>query len=179
MVIPRHLRRVFPWVIVLVALANPLAAQTVSMVPYIAMPVTYTFPVYVYLDSDFEVVQGVEVSMTFDPTIVHLDGIAPGDWFTGSGLEYFFWDHTTPGTDTIHFAGALLQMGQVADGVLGVCTFTALAGGVSPVDFVDVDVRDADNLDLGAGHSTGDQIVIDLAIADESLCFGEVKALYR
>ena len=175
----RHLCCCCLWVPLLLSLASAPAAQTVSMVPHIAEPVTIAFSVYVYLDSDFEDVQGVEISMTFDETIVQLEEILPGDWFTSSGLEYFFWDYTTPGTDTIHFTGALLHEGRVANGVLGICNFTAIAVGVSPVDFVDVDVRDSVNADLGAAHSTGDLIIIDFAIADESLSFGEIKTLYR
>ena len=179
MMLSRLLHRPCMCGLVILVLAAPLAAQTVSVVPHVAEPVTYTFPINVYLDSEYEEVQGVEVVMTFDPVIVRLDGIAPGDWFTDSGQAYFFWDHTTPGTDTIHFTGALLDQGQVANGVIGICTFEALAQGVSPVDFVDVDVRDAGNMDLGAGHSTGDQIIIDLAIDSEAFSFGEVKTLYR
>lgn len=180
MALSRHPCRSCSWVLViLLALAAPLCAQTVSMVPHIAEPVTYSFSVYIYLDSDFQDVQGVEISMTFDNTIVHLNGIAAGDWFTSSGLEYFFWDYTTPGTDTIHFTGALLHQGQVANGVIGICSFTALAQGISPVDFVDVDVRNSVNTDLGAAHSTGDLIIIDLAVANESLSFGAIKTLYR
>jgi len=175
----RHIRRSFSWACLLLLLALPLAAQTVSMVPHVAVPDTSVFSVYVYLDSDLQDVQGVEIAMTFDNTIVRLDGIDEGDWFSDSGLEHFFFDYTTAGTDTIHFTGALLHEGRTADGVLGICNFTALAVGVSPVDFVDVDVRDSDNVDLEAAHSSGDQIIIEAAIAAESLGFGDVKRLYR
>lgn len=154
-------------------------AQTVSMVPHISMPTTITFLVYVHLDTDSQDVQGVEIELTFDETIVRLDDITAGDWFTSSGMEYFFWDYTTPGTDVIHFTGALLHEGRTANGVIGVCHFTALNPGVSPLDFVDVDVRDSANADLGAEHSIGDRIIIDTSVRNERLGFGDLKALYR
>lgn len=175
----RHLRRSFLRGVVLLLLAVPAAAQSVYMVPHVALPTTSTFTVYFYLDADAQEVMGVEVSLEFDETIVQLDGIDAGDWFTTSGLDWFFWDYTTPGTDTIHFTGALLDEGRVANGVIAVCRFTAIGLGVCPVDFTDVDVRDASNQTYAAGHSTGDQIIIDAAIGNETMSFGDIKALYR
>ncbi len=164
---------------ILLALALPAAAQTVSMVPHVAMPTTTEFTVYFHLDTDTNDVMGVEISATFNDAVVQLDGIDAGDWFTASGLDWFFWDYTTPGTGTIHFTGALLNQGRTASGVIAVCRFTALAPGVSPVDFTDVDVRDAANQPYPAGHSVDDLIIIDDAIPADSLSFGQVKALYR
>jgi hypothetical protein len=175
----RHRRRSFLWVAIMIALTAQAGAQTVSMVPHIALPTTTTFTVDFYLNSDFNEVMGVEIALTFDETIVLLDNITAGDWFTSSAQEYFFWDYTTPGTDTIHFTGALLSHGQVVDGVLAVCHFTALGPGVSPVEFVDVDVRDGANQAYGAGHTIDDQIIIDYAIGNETMSFGRVKGLYR
>ncbi len=177
----RHSYRLFSWIVfhVAILLLVQVGAQTVSMVPHVSIPTTTEFLVYVYLDSDDQDVQGVEIKLTFDKTIVRLDEITAGDWFTTSGLDYFFWDYTTPGADTIHFTGALLHEGQVTSGVIGICHFAALGPGICPVDFVDVDVRNSINQDLGAGHSVGDQIIIDNAIRNERLGFGEIKMLYR
>ncbi|MBU0742180.1 cohesin domain-containing protein [bacterium] len=179
MTLSRHRHLSCLWVSAIVMCAVPIAAQTVTMVPHVAVPATATFSVYVHLDADFLDVQGVEIALDFDPAIVRLDGIAPGDWFASSGLEYFFWDYTTPGTDAIHFTGALLHEGRTANGVIGICNFTALAVGISPVDFVDVDVRNSTNQDLGAAHSVGDLIVIEQVIVGERLRFGEVKSLFK
>ena len=173
----RRLRACCLWALIL--LASTAAAQTVSMVPHVATPLTTTFTVYIHLDTDGQDVMGVEVSADFDPGIVRLDGIDEGDWFVTSGLESFFWDYTTPGTSTIHFTGALLNQGRSESGVIAVCRFTALTVGESPVDFTDVDVRDAANAPYAAGHSVGDRIIIDDAIGNEVASFGDIKRLYR
>jgi len=179
MAIMRHLPYWLLWVAIGLLATAPAGAQTVSMVPHVAIPSASTFTVSFYLDSDYQDVMGVEVELTFDETIVQLDQITIGDWFTSPGREYFFWDYTTPGTDRIHFTGALFDEGQVANGVLGICHFSVLSPGICPVDFVDVDVRDSNNQDYGANHTTGDQIIIDYAIGNETLSFGRVKTLYR
>jgi len=64
-------------------------------------------------------------------------------------------------------------------GQIGICRFTALEAGISPLDFLGVEVRDFQNQDVHAGHSFGDRIVIDQAIPVEPGSFGRVKALFR
>lgn len=154
-------------------------SQTVSCSPPVSIPVSLAFDVEVVLAAGGAAVMGTEVAVTFDGTIVRLDGITAGDWYTASGQSYYFHDYTTPGAGTVHFAAALLGDDRVADGTLAVCHFTALAVGVSPLVFVDVDVRDGANLDLGAAHSVGDLIIIQRAIPNESRVWGDVKSLWR
>jgi len=163
----------------LAAAGGLVQAQTVSMVPHVSVPAASPFEVYVYLDADAVPLQGVEVRITFDPLIVSLDQVTAGDWFTTSGLPYYFYDYTTAGTAEIHFTGALLGASSDHNGVIGVCRFTALVAGVSPLTFTDWDVRGPENVDVGAGHSTGDRIVIEEAVGAEILTFSRLKALYR
>ena len=154
-------------------------SQSVSFAPPISIPVTLDFDVAIDLAAAGAAVMGAEIAVSFDGAIVRLNAITAGDWFTASGQNYYFHDYTTPGAGTIHFAAALLGDDRVADGTLAVCHFTALAVGVSPLLFVDVDVRDGTNLDLGAAHSVGDLIIIQRAIPNESSAWGDVKALWR
>ena len=171
-----------PWLLLgcLVLLAaRAAAAQSVSMVPHEAVPAASPFEVFVYLDTDGLLLQGVEIRIAFDPGIVALQQVTAGDWFTASGLPYYFYDYTTPGTAEIHFTGALLGAGRTQNGVIGACRFAALAPGVSPLEFLDWDVRGPDNVDVGASHSTGDRIIIEEAVGAEEVTFGRVKLLYR
>ena len=82
-------------------------------------------------------------------------------------LQTYFYDYTTPGTDTIHFAMSFLDGSGTGSGVLAVCHFTALQIGTTPLDFVTVDVRDPDNQPYVFEHSTGDNIIIDQVIATD------------
>ncbi len=166
-------------ILLAVAIAGGARAQTVSIVPHVATPVGSPFEIYVHLDTDGLALQGVEIRIGFEPSLVSLQQVVAGDWFTSSGLPFYFHDYTTPGTAEIHFTGALLGDTSDRNGVLGICRFTAVAVGVSPLTFLDWDVRGAANEDVGAAHSTGDLIVIEEAVAARTLTFGQVKALYR
>ncbi len=171
--------RSVPVVLTVLLFAACAWSQTVSFSPPVSIPITLTFDVEIDLAATGAAVMGTEIAVTFDEDIVRLDGITAGDWYTTAGQSYYFHDYTTPGTATIHFAAALLGSDRVADGTLAVCHFTALAVGVSPLVFVDVDVRDGTNLDLGAAHSVGDLIIIQRAIPNGSSAWGDLKSLWR
>jgi hypothetical protein len=176
----RHLRhRSFPAIAIALLLPACSWAQSLSFTPPVSIPVAVDFDVAIDIVAGGAAVMGAEVAATFDPAIVRLDGISAGGWFTAAGQPYYFHDYTTTGASTIHFAAALLGDDRVADGTLAVCHFSALAAGVSPLVFVDVDVRDGTNLDLGATHSEGDRIVIQTAIPIEASAWGAVKSLWR
>lgn len=155
------------------------SAQTVFVQPPESIPAEESFTLAIVLDCADAGVLGVEIALSFDASLVRLEGIDPGAWFTGSGVDWFFWDYTHPGTELIHFTGSLLGSASAADGELAVCRFTALDPGVSPLDFLTVEVRDFQNQDLDAAHSYGDRIVIDQAIPDRAVGFGSLKAIYR
>ena len=163
----------------LLVLVSAGAAQTVFVQPPESVPAQEDFTLAVVLDTGGAEVLGLEISLSFDPLLVRLEGIDPGDWFTGGGAEWFFWDYTHPGTELIHFTGSRLGSASSAGGPVGICRFTALEPGISPLDFLGVEVRDFQNQDVHAGHSFGDRIVIDQAISAESGSFGRVKALFR
>ena len=163
------------------ALLSPalLAAQTVALLPPVTIPTTVEFTVAVTLETGGDEVMGIEASLSFNATIVRLDRIDPGPWFTDAVQEHFYWDYTHEGTELVRFTGALLGSGSSADGVVAICRFTALSVGVSPVEFLGLQVRSPDNTDLDAAHSTGDLIVIEGAVADERQAWGTLKAAWR
>jgi|GEM_PF-1767547 len=164
------------------ALALPLEAwcQSIFVDPSITMPTELVFTVDIGIDCAGESVKGVEVKLAFDPFLLQLDAITPGPWYTGTGLDFFFFDYTPLDPQgTIHFASSVLSGSNDQSLTIAVCHFTALGFGATPVIFQDVDVRDPDNADLGFGHSTGDVILIDSAIPTDISSFGSLKALYR
>ena len=169
----------FPAIVIALLIPACLWAQSLSFTPPVSIPVAVDFDVEIDLAADGASTMGVEVAATFDPAIVRLNGISPGGWFTAAGQPFYFHDYTTAGASTIHFAAALLGDDRVADGTLAVCHFSALMAGVSPLVFVDVDVRDGTNLDLGAAHSVGDRIIIQTVIPVDASAWGDVKSLWR
>lgn len=153
-------------------------AQVISVEPPVSIPSTLEFTVAIAMDTEGAEVMGLEIELSFDNTVVRLNSIQPGPWYTDSSLDYFFWDYTTNGCDRIHFTGSQLNAGDTRSDVVAICHFTALTAGISDLEFLDVDVRDAQNVDLGASHSTGDQIVIEEAVDTNSIPWGSVKATY-
>ena len=160
-------------------LASSAVAQHLSVDPPTSQPDTEEFTLDIVLDPEGATVMGMEVSLSFDNLVVRLDGIDAGPWFTVSAPDPFFWDYTHPGTELIYFTGASLGVGLEVGGVVATCRFTALAGGISPVNFLGTDLRDPENSVLPTTHSTGDLIIIDAAIAADEPTWGQVKALYR
>jgi len=117
-------------------------------------------------------VMGIEAQIDFDPTVVRLDSITAGAWFTGSGEDFFFSDHTPEPPDTatsIHFDAALLGAAAADSGRLAICHFQALAAGEIPLTWSLADVRDSLNTGLGFATSTEDSILVgdDLTGVDD------------
>lgn len=163
----------------LLAAALPAGAAEIDMDPHICWPDTREFTVALAIGTGGHEVVGLEVEVEFDAAKVELLGIDPGTWLTGSGRDYFFYDHTGPGATSIHLTAAFLGGGWDGAGQLAVCRFRALAEGVCPLEFLHLDVRDSTNVDLGFAHSTGDQIVIEPAVGTEGATWGGIKAQYR
>ncbi len=180
------MRRFFCLLTVLVAVAvslgdfTPAVAQEIFVDPSISIPNDFSFTVDIAIDCAGLAVKGVEVVLAFDSSLLHLDAITPGPWYTGTGLDYFFFDYSdVDPAGTIHFASSILDGTNEQSLTIAVCHFTAYGFGSTPVTFQDVDVRDCDNMNLGFGHSTGDLIQIDPAVPATATTFGGVKALFR
>jgi len=146
--------------------------------PSHSFPVTTVFTVDLVIDASDVQVKGVEVEVSFDPTIVAIDAITPGTWVTDQGLQTYFYDYSGPGSTTVHFAMSFLDGTATGSGVIAVCQFSAVDVGTSPLDFVTVDVRDGANQSLPFQHSTGDDITVDQAIPTQTTTFGAIKALF-
>jgi hypothetical protein len=159
---------------------TPAVAQEIFVDPPVSIPNDFVFTVDIGIDCAGLAVKGVEVVLAFDPFLLHLDAITPGPWFTGTGLDYFFYDYSDEDpAGTIHFASSILDGTNNQSLTMAVCHFTAYGFGTTPVIFQDVDVRGFDNMDLGFGHSTGDLIQIDPAVPATATTLGGVKALFR
>ncbi len=141
---------------------------------------TRTCPVDIAIDCAGQEVKGVETILAFDPILLNLDAVTPGPWFSGTGLDYYFFDYTAiEPQGTIHFASSVLDGSNNQSLTIAVCHFTALGFGTTPLIFQDVDVRGPNNLDLGFGHSTGDLVHIDQAVPVTTTSYGRLKALFR
>ncbi len=109
-------------------------------------------------------IKGLEISIGFDPDVVELMGIQPGPWFTESGLEFFFYDYSQDApqpADAVHFSAAFLNGEIAGEGVIANCKFKGLELGGSALEFIDIDIRDADNTPLAYRGSLGDSVLVD------------------
>jgi len=155
-------------------------AQSISFDPSDTIPTDPDFEVIIAIDCVADLVKGIELSASYDPNLVQLNSITAGPWYTGSGQSFYFFDYTNlDPAGSIHFASAVLDGTLGGNGVLAICNFSVLSLGVSPLDFIDLSVRDADNFPLAFNNSTGDQITIDPAVTEEGNSFGTIKAIYR
>ena len=155
-------------------------AQGLALDPSHSFPTDFVFTVDLTIDCAGHAVKGIETALTFDSSFLQLDDVTPGPWFTGSGQTFYFFDYTDiEPQGNIHFACSVLDGTIAADGVLATLHFTATGSGTSPVDFTDLDVRDALNAPLPFNHSIYDQITVDTAIRARSRTFGYLKAIYR
>lgn len=160
--------------------AVPAAAQHLAFDPSVSVPAALDFTVDITLDSQGETVQGLDLTFSYDPTIVQFNGVTAGDWFTGSGLDHYLW--LDPGTalGTVHFSSALLGAGRNGTGVVVTIEFTALAAGVSPLTFESWLVRDDANAPLAPiTHSIGDFIIIQEAIPADSWSWSDIKRAWH
>ena len=179
----------FRWALFLLFLVVPAVfpggdqealAQQLFVDPPVSTPAEFFFTVDIGIDCAGLAVKGVEAILAFDPFLLQLTAITPGPWFTGTGLDYYFFDYTPiDPAGIIHFASSVLDGTNDQSLTIATCHFTALGFGSTPVIFQDVDVRGPTNLDLGFGHSSGDMIIIDPAVPIAQSTFGALKALFR
>ncbi len=157
---------------------QPAGAQSLSFDPDPFTPQDYIFTVPLVLESGGLSVKGVEAIVSFDTALVTLESITPGPWYTASGQDFFFWDYTTPTSDTIHFASAMLDGSRNADDIIAYCHFSFVDFGFCVLDFDLVDVRGVQNQDLGFASDDG-LIILGTAVGVEPIHFSTLKAIYR
>jgi len=160
--------------------ALPASAQWIGFNPSETVPSNEVFTVDLVLDTEGEVIMGVDALFSFDPAVVRLDSVTIGDWFSGAPQPSFFWADAATGVPGVaRVIGSVVTTGRDGSGALAVLHFTVVAAGFSPLSFLAVTVRDPLNAPVPVTPSTGDRIIIEEAIDVRAAAFGEVQALYR
>lgn len=159
-------------------LNSPVSAQSLRFDPDPYIPIHEQFAVPLVLESGGMDIKGIEAIITFDSALVALDSITAGPWYTAAGQDYFFWDYTTPSVNTVHFASAMLDGVNNADGTIAFCHFSVLDFGVCPLQFTLADVRDVNNAELTFSVDSG-VILLNPAVDTDKLKFANLKAIYR
>lgn len=167
-------------VCVLLVPALPAVAQWIGFNPAETVPTNETFTVDLVLDTEGVTVMGADVLFSFDPTVVHLDSVTAGDWFTTAPGPHFFWaDPALAVPGVVHASGTVMTTGRSGAGVLAVLHFTAVAAGFSPLAFQAVSLRNPLNAPVPHTRSSGDRIIIEEAIPVAGTSFGDLKARWR
>ena len=138
----------------------PAIAQQLYISPSLSEPLEPEFSLDLMIDTEGVEIMGIQVEIAFEPTVVTLDMITAGEWVSGSGLDYFFYDLSTPGTGAVRFDMAFLGEGNTGGGQLARCHFRALNPGDSPLVFSELDIRDPDNAPVAVTYSENDLIHI-------------------
>ncbi len=140
---------------------------------------TTTFQVRIVANSSITSLMGFDITVAFDTSIVELVSVdkesPPG---SGDSTTFFHWFDAGIPSDTVHVNGAVL--GTTVDGpeVLFFITFKPLSHGTTPVTFVETELRDNFNVDIG--HDTIDgSITVAKSIPVQSVTWGSIKARYR
>jgi hypothetical protein len=121
---------------------------------------------------------GFSIGLTYDPTIVHLDGLVFGNGLnlgtSGNSLQSF--DNSTLGfllvDETSLLASAALNAGQPGDFSLFRIDFTGLVSGTSPVNLSQVELSD-----LGGGTLTAAQTLNGRVNVPDALPFGWIAGV--
>jgi|GEM_PF-3273494 len=96
---------------------------------------------------------GAEVHLSFNPSILEVQGIADGNLLTG-GFSLKNWDNSA---GTVYYAYTLLYPASPADGsgVLCTITFKGIGEGTSPLNFTQVKLSDPDGGSIPASSQDG------------------------
>ncbi len=159
-------------------LCTVASAQHLGFNPSISIPATTSFQIDLQLTTNGTTVQGLDIVFSYNPIVVQLNGVNAGGWLTIS--DYYLWNNPASALGFVHVSAALLGAGSNTDGAVLTLDFEALEAGISPLDFVSIDLRDDANAPIpGATHSFGDHILIEEAIANEVWSVGAVKSHWR
>jgi len=88
---------------------------------------------------------GFDLEIDYDESVVELMEVVEGDLPQSSGGTFFFWTEGPAPENAIVINGAVLGNSVDGPGVLARLHFTGLAAGVSPLDFLSLELRDIEN----------------------------------
>ena len=162
------------------AAAPPASAQWLGFDPGETVPDAKVFTVDLRLDTQDVTIMGVDVLFSFLPSIVRLDSVTVGDWFTTAPQPHFFWcDPALAEPNLARVTGSVVTTGRAGAGALAVLHFTALEAGFCPLVFQSTVLRDPLNAGVPHTASTGDRIVIEEAIPAAGVSLGGLKSRWR
>jgi hypothetical protein len=122
---------------------------------------------------------GVSVTVQFDPAVVTPVGLLPGDGITGAPCSFFFqWVNQGSFVNTIQLDMAFLGCTDDVTGSLFSIEFAGVADGTSPIDIIELDLRDGDNQPIQAEAINGSltylaEVLSTLSFQPENVFFEE------
>ena len=138
-----------------------------------------TFVLRITVSSIYDL-KAFQVLSAYDPAILELQRIDPGEVLTATGHAFFgqaLSDYVAP-ADTAWYDAAVLEGAGSGPGVLVYLTFKAVGVGTSPVPCRRADIRDAGNHRILPTCTDGLLHVMEPVPARTST-WGRLKALYR
>jgi len=173
-------RTAFALVIVLTLLpVSARAATVLSFVPDSGeIQCDEQLDVEIYVDAGAADLRGLTLKFTYDPTLLDLVDVFPGQLFVDAPCDPFLYtDPTPPGVLQIDIAG----LGCSVDGPGAVARIRfegKSTDGISPLLGVAATLRDSENQGIGASWDDG-QILVSCPVSNETQSWSALKAQMR
>lgn len=128
---------------------------------------------------DVEDFLGMSVEFSFDPAVVEPLAVYGGEALNEAGCpNYLAWVNQGSVVNTMEIDVALLGCHGPMEGDVVCLTFQGVALGTSPLEFLEVQVRDGENNPVLVNLVAG-EISFDPAIAVDAVEFGSLKSRFR
>jgi hypothetical protein len=135
------------WAAMAVAfVAVAVASPAVSVEPdYAEVWTSGDVWVDIVVNEDVTGLTGYDLLIDFDESVVEVASVVEGELPESSGNSFFFWTTDHESSDAVEINGAVLGASVDGPGVLARLLFHGLVEGVSPVAFLDFELRDLGN----------------------------------
>jgi len=104
---------------------------------------------------------GYDLTIDYDETVLEVLDVVEGALPSSSGPSFFFFTTGPAPENAIDINGAVLGDAVNGPGVLASLHFSALAPGVSPIEFIEFELRDLENMPIAVTAIDGQVTVSD------------------
>jgi hypothetical protein len=150
--------------ILLVALLASVAGADPSLYVDPALTEVWTgddFWVEISVNEELLGLTGYDLTIDFDESVLEVLQVLEGPLPQSSGSSFFYWTTGPAPENAIVINGAILGAAVDGPGVLALVHFSALTPGISPVEFVEFELRDLENAPIAVTAIDGEVHVTD------------------
>jgi len=125
-------------------------------------------------------ITGYHLEIDFDQTLLDVISVEETGLTSGyPGETFLFWSMVGEPPDTLLIDGGLLGGSVDGPGSLVTICFHAVAPGITPLEFFNVEIRDIDNVEIPVGDVPGEIEIVAEPTAVNRASWGVIKARFR